>query len=668
MKNLTSLFATFILMGFGYFLTAQTTSTIEQRTSISTTGDAPDSSAILDVQSTQHGMLVPRMTSAERTAIASPADGLLVFDTDEASFWYFSNGKWLSLITGVQPEEFGENTSTIAIPDNNPGGISSIITLAQDGVVHNNSQIEVCLRIGHSIHNHLDISLEAPDGTAIDLSSDNGSLGGATWACFTTAATVSVTTATIRLNGTYIPEEPFSTFFGKTIAGDWTLKAVDDEVGFSGILYEWNIRIKDAAPALNILSDNDFDTKIEVEKTLDEDVLHFVADGSERLTINSDSSVFKGDLRVLGGSFSSGFENNTNTGYYAAICGGVNNTVSNDEAFIGSGQNNIASGYRSFIGAGTNNEASGWSASTLGTGLLARSYSETVIGTYNTDYTPNSAGGIDADDRLFIIGNGTSSSAANRSNAVTVLKNGNFGIGVYAPSELLEVNGNILTDNAGDFYSDATNGVFNIGGGIMNDKVNIIADNTPTLNNVDGDEDLYIEEHLELGVQGYKPGGGTWATASDARLKKDIQPYKDGLAHLLQIKPVRFRYNDIPGFPEPEREYVGIVAQEMQAIAPYMVKEEPFGQKVEEDENGNETVVDPGTPYLTYDGTALTYMLVNAVQEQQAILETKTEEINMLHTALKRQQKEMEHITKGLRTELSALKVALKKVTSSTTD
>lgn len=50
----------------------------------------PDPSSILDVRSNNKGMLAPRMTTAERNAIASPANGLLVYDTSLASFYYYS--------------------------------------------------------------------------------------------------------------------------------------------------------------------------------------------------------------------------------------------------------------------------------------------------------------------------------------------------------------------------------------------------------------------------------------------------------------------------------------------------------------------------------------------------------------------------------------------------
>ncbi|KVV15718.1 hypothetical protein [Flavobacterium sp. TAB 87] len=49
----------------------------------------PDASSILDVSSTEKGMLTPRMTTAQRTAIVTPANGLIVYDTDLRSFYYY---------------------------------------------------------------------------------------------------------------------------------------------------------------------------------------------------------------------------------------------------------------------------------------------------------------------------------------------------------------------------------------------------------------------------------------------------------------------------------------------------------------------------------------------------------------------------------------------------
>ena len=68
-----------------------------QNIGINSTGATPDPSAMLDVSSTTGGVLVPRMTSAQRNAIASPATGLIVFDTNTASFYYYDGSAWVNL-------------------------------------------------------------------------------------------------------------------------------------------------------------------------------------------------------------------------------------------------------------------------------------------------------------------------------------------------------------------------------------------------------------------------------------------------------------------------------------------------------------------------------------------------------------------------------------------
>ena len=49
---------------------------------VNTDGSSPDASAMLDVKSTVKGFLVPRMSTSNRSAIAAPAEGLMVYDTD----------------------------------------------------------------------------------------------------------------------------------------------------------------------------------------------------------------------------------------------------------------------------------------------------------------------------------------------------------------------------------------------------------------------------------------------------------------------------------------------------------------------------------------------------------------------------------------------------------
>ncbi len=96
-----NLLVTFILA----FLITKTS--FSQGISINEDGSTPDNSAILDVKSTNKGVLIPRMTEAQRTAIGSPANGLLVYQTDNTpnstiGFWYYDVNVWRKLETGWQ--------------------------------------------------------------------------------------------------------------------------------------------------------------------------------------------------------------------------------------------------------------------------------------------------------------------------------------------------------------------------------------------------------------------------------------------------------------------------------------------------------------------------------------------------------------------------------------
>jgi len=181
----------------------------------------------------------------------------------------------------------------------------------------------------------------------------------------------------------------------------------------------------------------------------------------------------------------------------------------------------------------------------IGTNISAQAGFETAIGQYATNYTPASATGWDPADRLLTIGGGASFNA--RYDALVILKNGHIGLGTATPNHLLEL-----------ATADAA-----------------------------------------------MPGGGSWIATSDIRLKKEVTSYTDGLAQLLKINPVKYHYNDASGY-DTKPEYVGVIAQELQKVAPYMVGSY----------NKN------GTEYLNVNNSAMTYTLINAVKEQQQMIST----------------------------------------------
>ena len=86
----------------------------------------PDPSAMLHVQDTAKGLLIPRMTAAQRAAIQNPAEGLLVYQVSpDKSFWYFTDGQWKNLTAN---NNGGKHTLYLADGITNAQALAKIAT------------------------------------------------------------------------------------------------------------------------------------------------------------------------------------------------------------------------------------------------------------------------------------------------------------------------------------------------------------------------------------------------------------------------------------------------------------------------------------------------------------------------------------------------------------
>ncbi|WP_267402095.1 MULTISPECIES: tail fiber domain-containing protein [unclassified Chryseobacterium] len=200
-----------------------------------------------------------------------------------------------------------------------------------------------------------------------------------------------------------------------------------------------------------------------------------------------------------------------------------------------------------------------------GNGLGAIVFAGNTGSGYNTDYTGTSSSirsnstqafsgtTMGSNMTFFTVANGTNTAAQR----MILTHDGNVGIGTSTPTSLLSVNGS--------------------------------AD---------------------------KPGGGSWGTFSDRRVKKDINEFKDGLNVINQLKPVVYKYTEKSGYTDLNKEYVGFIAQEVEKAAPYMVNVM--------DDSAKSGLKDK----RELDESALTKILVNAVKEQQ-------KEIELLKTQVK---------------------------------
>ncbi|MBK8413510.1 MAG: hypothetical protein IPL22_02675 [Bacteroidetes bacterium] len=71
-------------------------------------------------------------------------------------------------------KQTSSNTSDFAIPDNNATGITSNITVSGTGATASQLVSSVLINITHTYNADLDIFLKAPNGSQIELSTDNG--------------------------------------------------------------------------------------------------------------------------------------------------------------------------------------------------------------------------------------------------------------------------------------------------------------------------------------------------------------------------------------------------------------------------------------------------------------------------------------------------------------
>ncbi|MDD5116265.1 MAG: tail fiber domain-containing protein [Candidatus Omnitrophica bacterium] len=117
-----------------------------------------------------------------------------------------------------------------------------------------------------------------------------------------------------------------------------------------------------------------------------------------------------------------------------------------------------------------------------------------------------------------------------------------------------------------------------------------------------------------------KPSSNTWSIASDKRIKKNISDFTDGINVVMKLKPHTYQYNGLGGKGYDDTDtHIGFVAQEVELVAPYMVE-------TKQGMIGGEQVDD----FKSYQGHALPFILVNAIQEQQGVIKAQQLEIDDL--------------------------------------
>lgn len=175
---------------------------------------------------------------------------------------------------------------------------------------------------------------------------------------------------------------------------------------------------------------------------------------------------------------------------------------------------------------------------------------------------------------------------------------GRVGIGVGSPGYKVDIAGNMNLINGlsgqalmvngdealwynGTYFSWGYGGTYNYFG----DKVAIGTSVDPGAN------------MLVVNGAAAKPGGGSWATWSDARLKDIHGDYVKGLKDIAALQPVRYSYKNGNSLNLPDnQEYAGLIAQEVEKVFPEAISKGPDG-------------------YLQIDLNPVNIALINAIRE-----------------------------------------------------
>lgn len=281
-------------------------------------------------------------------------------------------------------------------------------------------------------------------------------------------------------------------------------------------------------------------------------------------TASSFASTSMGSQTTASGSTSTSMGlQTTASGNYSTSMGEFSSASGASSTSMGS--NTTASG-NSSTSMGFATVASGNSSTSMGVFTSAKANAAFTMGAFNDNTDNPDPATPSTTDRIFQLGNGTFSL---RRNAVTVLRNGNVGIGELNPGFILDVNGRMRLQS-----SNSLSAGINLNNDANTDIAAFIG--MRSSNNEVG-------FYGQTGTNGWRflvntTTGNAWMQGaltqnSDARLKTNIVPLSNTLQTIQQINGYTYNWNDKSN---PD-EQIGLLAQELQKVYPQLVKENDNG-------------------------------------------------------------------------------------------
>ncbi|MEO6252959.1 MAG: tail fiber domain-containing protein [Ferruginibacter sp.] len=668
-----------------YAFAVASTNLSAQSLAINTTGASAHASSVLDVNSTNKGMLIPRVAltgTIDVTTILSPATSLLIYNTATVSnvvpgYYYWGGSSWTKVVTGTAWSLAGNSgtaaaTDFIGTTDNVP--LSFRINNQKSGLIDVSGNVFLGYQAGNVNatiantgigFNALNLTTNGSDNTATGYlamaSNTNGTGNTATGSWVLSFNTVGSFNSAYGINSmAHVSTGANNSAFGAyALDGGSFMTGNDNTAGGYQAMKNNLGGNKNAALGRDALYNNtsgNENTGIGYEALYSNGPGNFnTATGAKTLRNN-----YNGEYNTASGYmalYTSSGSNNTAVGYgtLAASNTGSYNTAVGSEAmpFNTSGSYNTAAGNFALLEntTGSYNTALGYKALqqnhagssnvAIGNNALTGVFNDnnTAVGTNTglnaTNGTNCTFIGYQAGINSGSLTNATAigyNASVTASNSLVLGEVGtNVGIGVINPSYLLHVKGfgetQVTIENqfntTGLLFRGNGNDVARIqhNGGYLEIEDYSPGWNTTALVINQGDVGIGVTNPTaKLSVNGTANNAtGVWGVFSDERIKTITGEFTDGLNVIKKIRPVKFNYNENAPY-KTGNEQVGIVAQELEKIAPYMV---------------NKKTYDTFSDLREVNNQAYVFLLINAVKEQQARIEVLEKTVQSLSMKIK---------------------------------
>ncbi|NDI98005.1 T9SS type A sorting domain-containing protein [Flavobacterium sp. LaA7.5] len=159
-------------------------------------------------------------------------------------------------ITGIaECNSYNATDIPVTIPDDSEDTVTSAVTASGDGTIH---KVSVAVDISHTWLSDLTVTLISPQGTEVQLFSDECGDQDNVQATFDDSGEPSVCDETPALTGTIQPDEALSTFDGELPEGTWVLQVSDGFNQDGGTINSWSLTICTTEEAVSGIEDNVF--------------------------------------------------------------------------------------------------------------------------------------------------------------------------------------------------------------------------------------------------------------------------------------------------------------------------------------------------------------------------------------------------------------------------